>query len=251
MAHRIGLVLNATHHVLIDQRVQPTSEHVSTDAQCCLEIVEAASAETCLPNQNEVPVVAKHRSAAGNGAGPVGRVSSLNALTLADQLHNDTLMNSANDQHGGALDQTELFRKLSATASFNEWAQFDVERVVEGECDLRMVWRSNDMGQYAGFLHAGVIAALLDTACGFAAAASAGSVLSSHFSMNCLAPAIGESFLATGRVIKAGRSQIFCSGELRAVRGDHTKLVATANTILVPSNVPIALPGSPTATPSA
>lgn len=140
------------------------------------------------------------------------------------------------------VDQTELFRRLSATASFNEWARFEIERVIEGECELRMTWRGSDMGQYAGFLHAGVIAALLDTACGFAAAATAGSVLSSHFSMNCLAPAVGESFVATGKVVKAGRIQIFCSGELRAIRGDQRKLVATANTILVPSNVPIDLP---------
>src|SRR5215207_4661130 len=102
-------------------------------------------------------------------------------------------------------DLTDQFRTLSATASFNEWAGFDVVRVVEGKCDLRLAWRRDDMGQYAGFLHAGLIAALLDTACGFAAAAIVGPVLSSHFSMNCLAPAVGDEFLATGRVAKAGR----------------------------------------------
>ena len=147
------------------------------------------------------------------------------------------------------IDQTEKFRALSATASFNEWAGFDVLRVVAGECDLRLTWRGDDMGQYAGFLHAGVIAALLDTACGFAAAAIVGSVLSSHFSMNCLAPAVGDEFVATGRVVKSGRKQIFTSGELHAHRAGRSKLIATANTILVPTDVAIEL-DRPTGTAS-
>ena len=138
-------------------------------------------------------------------------------------------------------DLTDEFRTLSATASFNQWAGFEVVRVVPGECDLRLAWRGDDMGQYAGFLHAGLIAALLDTACGFAAAAIVGSVLSSHFSMNCLAPAVGDEFVAVGRVVKAGRKQVFTSGELHARRDGSSKLVATATTILIPTEVPIDL----------
>jgi uncharacterized protein (TIGR00369 family) len=80
------------------------------------------------------------------------------------------------------LDQ---LRELTATASFNQWAGIEVVRVEDGECELRMVWRRDDMGQYAGFLHAGVIAALLDTACGLAATTTSGlSVLSSQFAMH-------------------------------------------------------------------
>ena len=104
-----------------------------------------------------------------------------------------------------------------------------------GECDWRMVWRGDDMGQYSGFLHAGLIAALLDTACGFAANTMASGVLSSHLSMNCLAPAVGSEFLAAGRVVKAGGKQIFTSGELRALHDGGPRLVATANAILVPA----------------
>ena len=129
----------------------------------------------------------------------------------------------------------ERLRELTATAAFNEWAGFEVTRVGEGECELTMAWRPGDMGQYAGFLHAGVIAGLLDTACGFAAVTTSGSgVLASQFSMHCLAPAVGEEFVAIGRVVKAGRKQIFTSGELYAVRDGNRKLVATATTLLVP-----------------
>ncbi len=131
----------------------------------------------------------------------------------------------------------EKLRQLTTTASFNQWAGLEVVRVEDRECELRMVWRPEDMGQYAGFLHAGVIAALLDTACGFAATTTSGlSVLSSQFAMNCLAPAVGEEFVAIGKVVKAGRKQVFTSGELFGVRDGQRKLVATATALLVPGD---------------
>jgi uncharacterized protein (TIGR00369 family) len=132
-------------------------------------------------------------------------------------------------------DRLQQLRELTETASFNRWARFEVVRVDDGECELRMVCRPADMGQYAGFLHAGMIAALLDTACGFAATTTSGmSVISSQFSMQCLAPAVGDEFVAIGRVDKAGRKQIFTSGQLFAVRDGVRTLVATATTLLVP-----------------
>jgi uncharacterized protein (TIGR00369 family) len=112
----------------------------------------------------------------------------------------------------------------------------EVVRMGEGECELRMPWRADEMGQYSGFLHAGLIAALLDTACGFAANTMArGGVLSSHVAINCLAPAVGDEFHASGRVVKAGRKQIFTAGDLFAVHDGRSKLVATASAILVPT----------------
>lgn len=57
----------------------------------------------------------------------------------------------------------DTYRDLSATATFNEWTGLEIVRMAPGECDLRMTWRPDEMGQYSGFLHAGLIAALLDT----------------------------------------------------------------------------------------
>lgn len=132
----------------------------------------------------------------------------------------------------------QTLKGINDTASFNRWAGFEVTHAAEGEAELRMLWRVDDMGQYAGFLHAGLIAALLDTACGFAAATVSGRVLASHFSVNCLAPAIGRCFVARGRVVKAGRRQVFASAELYAesngAAGESRKLVATGTAILVP-----------------
>lgn len=128
------------------------------------------------------------------------------------------------------------YRDLCASATFNQWAGLEVIRVAAGECDVRMPWRPGEMGQYSGFLHAGLIAALLDTACGFAANTMAeGGVLASHVAVSCLAPAVGDEFHASGRVVRAGRKQIFTTGELLANRDGRSKLVATASVILVPT----------------
>jgi uncharacterized protein (TIGR00369 family) len=77
--------------------------------------------------------------------------------------------------------------------------------------------------QQHGFLHAGVIAAVVDSACGYAALSlmpAGAAVLSVEFKINMLAPAAGERFEAAGRVRKAGRTIMVCEGELRAFAGE-------------------------------
>lgn len=79
----------------------------------------------------------------------------------------------------------------NASAGLNRLAGFNVTAAENGAAEIVMEW-NDDLTQYAGHLHAGMIAALLDTACGFAAATMAGSVTATHFSMNCLRPAVGR-----------------------------------------------------------
>jgi uncharacterized protein (TIGR00369 family) len=126
-------------------------------------------------------------------------------------------------------------RRINATAAFNRWAGFQVVSASAGAVELRMGWR-DEVGQYGGFVHAGLIGALIDTACGFAAVTIAGSVLASHYSVNCLAPAVGRSFVARAKVVRAGKKQVFASAELFAEDATTSvpKLVATGEAILVP-----------------
>jgi acyl-coenzyme A thioesterase PaaI-like protein len=79
-----------------------------------------------------------------------------------------------------------------------------------------------------------MIGGMIDTACGFAAFTVSGHVLASHISVNCLAPATGDSFVARAGVVKAGRRQVFAHAELYALRGGEEHLVATGDVILVP-----------------
>jgi uncharacterized protein (TIGR00369 family) len=124
---------------------------------------------------------------------------------------------------------------VNESAAFNRMADFEVVSASEGYAEIGMTWR-DDFTQYAGHLHAGLIAALLDTACGFAAATVVGAVTASHFSMNCLRPAAGRYFVAKGTMVRAGRRQVFAKAELFAGdEGRDISLVATGETVLVPT----------------
>ena len=123
---------------------------------------------------------------------------------------------------------------VNASAAFNRLAQFHVDSAQEGAVEIHMKW-SDEFTQYSGYLHAGLIAALLDTACGFAAVTVSGNVTASHFSMNCLEPAIGRRFIAKEFTVRAGRKQVFARAELFAESDQgEGALVATGESLLVP-----------------
>lgn len=126
----------------------------------------------------------------------------------------------------------EEISNLNSLAAFNRWCNIRVEKVDPGYVEISIDWKE-DLGQYSGFLHAGIVATLIDTACGFAAASMAGTgLLASHFSVNCLRPAVGEKFVAKARVVKPGKSQYFTACELFSVNKGDTRLVATGETLL-------------------
>lgn len=123
-------------------------------------------------------------------------------------------------------------RQLNSTATFNVWCGIEVVSAGSGSVVIAMPWRAEAL-QYTGFLHAGLVGALIDTACGYAAATLAGlNLLASHYSVNCLRPAVGERFEAHAKVVRPGRSQFFTSGELFAFTGERKTLVATGETLL-------------------
>ena len=94
-----------------------------------------------------------------------------------------------------AEDLLARIRAINASAAFNRWCGIEVVRAEPGAVEIAMPWRE-DAGQYAGFLHAGLQGALIDTACGFAAVTLVGRVLASHYAVSCLRPAVGERFIA-------------------------------------------------------
>ena len=130
-------------------------------------------------------------------------------------------------------DPLALLRQLNRTAAFNRWCGIEVLKAEAGAVEIGIAWKP-DFGQYSGFLHAGLVGTLIDTACGYAAATVAGTgLLAAHFSVNCLRPAVGDAFTARARVVKAGRQQVFTACELwAAAAGAEDKLVATGETLL-------------------
>jgi uncharacterized protein (TIGR00369 family) len=104
-----------------------------------------------------------------------------------------------------------------------------IARLEAGEVDLTVAY-SPDFTQQNGFVHAGVITAGLDTACGIAAFTlmPAGSdILTVEFKTNLLAPARGERFFFRAAVVKAGRTLTICDARAYAGRGGTEHLVAT------------------------
>jgi uncharacterized protein (TIGR00369 family) len=101
--------------------------------------------------------------------------------------------------------------------------------IAPGETDIELPFR-DDLTQQDGFLHAGVIATLADSACGYAAytlmSPTAG-VLSIEFKVNLLAPAIGSRVTARARVLRAGRTITVVRADVAAERDGVEKLVAT------------------------
>ena len=122
-------------------------------------------------------------------------------------------------------------RQVNSTAAFNQWAGFVVAEAEPGRVVLQMQWRE-EFGQYSGHLHAGVISALIDTACGFAAYTLSGTVVASHCAVNYLAPGSGTAFTATAETVKVGRRQIFAHAELSDK--ESGTLIANGETILIP-----------------
>ena len=108
-------------------------------------------------------------------------------------------------------------------------------RVAPGEAEIVMAVTPR-LGQQHGFVHAGVVSALADTACGYAAfslmPASAG-VLTTEFKVNLLAPAAGERLVAVGRVVKPGRTLTVTQAEVFAEAGSERRLVALLTATLM------------------
>ncbi|HUP46418.1 MAG TPA: PaaI family thioesterase [Thermoanaerobaculia bacterium] len=83
-----------------------------------------------------------------------------------------------------------------------------LSRVAPGQVEIALPWR-DDLAQQSGILHAGIIASIADSACGYAALTlmpPGSDVVSVEFKLNLLAPAAGPGFVARGRVIRAGRT---------------------------------------------
>jgi uncharacterized protein (TIGR00369 family) len=104
-----------------------------------------------------------------------------------------------------------------------------LHRLEPGEVDLSMAY-SPAFTQQNGFVHAGIITAGLDNACGIAAFTlmpKGVDILTVEFKTNLLAPAKGERFMFRATVVKPGRTLTVCEARAFAQHQDTETLVAT------------------------
>ena len=108
--------------------------------------------------------------------------------------------------------------------------------VAPGRVEITLPW-AEPLTQQHGFLHAGMVATALDSACGYAGftlMAEDAAVLTIEFKINLLAPAQGERFRMVGTVIKPGRTVTVCEGHAYAIAADGSeKLIATMGCTLM------------------
>jgi uncharacterized protein (TIGR00369 family) len=112
-----------------------------------------------------------------------------------------------------------------------------LELVDAGEVQIALPF-SKQLSQQHGYVHAGAITSIVDSACGYAALTKAPAgfeVVTAEFKINFLRPAMGDRFLAIGKVLNAGRLLTVCTGEVRAYMGaaPEYKVVAIMQATIV------------------
>jgi len=107
--------------------------------------------------------------------------------------------------------------------------------LIPGEARIEMQFNPS-FTQQDGFLHAGIVTTIVDSACGYAAYTLMpfdSRVLTVEYKVNFLSPAKGEKFVAIGKVIKPGRILTVCSGEVLAYENGDEKQVALMQATMI------------------
>jgi len=100
--------------------------------------------------------------------------------------------------------------------------------VAPGYCAIALAPRP-EVAQQHGYVHAGIVGAIVDSAGGYAGFTlfpADASVLTVEFKLNLLAPATGDRIVAEGFVVKPGRTLAVTRGEVHAETAGKRTLVA-------------------------
>jgi uncharacterized protein (TIGR00369 family) len=123
----------------------------------------------------------------------------------------------------------ERVRRSFSNQAFMSTLGAKLTVVGEGVVEIRLPF-SSKLTQQHGYLHAGAVTAVMDSACGYAALSLAPDdkdVLTVEFKQNLLAPAVGDALIAKGHVKRAGKTLTICTADAFAITDSGEKLVAT------------------------
>jgi len=107
--------------------------------------------------------------------------------------------------------------------------------VESGHVEIELPYRE-DLTQQKGYVHGGIVGMIADSACGYAAYTlmpATSSLVTVEYKINLLSPAVGESLLARGEVIKPGRTLSVTRAEVYARQGGKTVQVAAMQQTLM------------------
>jgi uncharacterized protein (TIGR00369 family) len=105
----------------------------------------------------------------------------------------------------------------------------ELMRVEPGVVEITLPYRT-DLAQQHGYLHAGIVTTIADSACGYAAYSLMppnSEVLSVEFKVNLLRPAKGQTFTASAEVVKSGKTLTVVRADVFAIDADRRDLIAT------------------------
>jgi len=100
--------------------------------------------------------------------------------------------------------------------------------VEPGVIEITLPYRT-DLTQQHGYIYAGIVTTIADSACGYAAYTlmpPGSDVLAVEFKVNLMRPAKGETFIARAEVIKSGRTLTVVRADVHALTGEQRELVA-------------------------
>ena len=130
----------------------------------------------------------------------------------------------------------EEIKQSFAKQTIMELIGAQLTRVEPGIIEILLPYRA-DLAQQHGYLHAGIVTTIADSACGYAAYSlmpANSEVLSVEFKVNLLLPAKGEMFLASAEVVKSGktltvvRADVFSLGQ----EGERTLIATMLGTMI-------------------
>lgn len=112
----------------------------------------------------------------------------------------------------------------------------ELTRVEPGVIEITLPYRA-DLTQQHGYVHAGIITTIADSACGYAAYTlmpTGSDVLAVEFKVNMMRPAKGETFVARAEVVKSGRTLTVVRAEVHALsqRGGSELIVIMQGTMM-------------------
>lgn len=134
-------------------------------------------------------------------------------------------MNDIHDRIAASFKSQGLMTTLGA----------ELVSVEDGEVHIALPF-STHLSQQHGYIHAGAITSIVDNACGYAALTKAPAgyeVVTAEFKINFVRPALGERFVAIGKVQSAGKLLAVCTGEVHAFSASGSKLVAIMQATIV------------------
>lgn len=129
-----------------------------------------------------------------------------------------------------------------ARQAFMQLIGAELGRIEPGIVEITLPYRT-ELTQQNGFVHAGIVTTIADTACGYAAYSlmpAGAAVLSVEFKVNLLRPAKGDKFLARAEVVKPGKTLTVVKADvfgISGVDGDQTLVASMLGTMFCIRNV--------------